>query len=129
MLRLGGGSVIDVLYAYSRTCSILNKIKPSDQAGSDYPNTFTSEAEHSLGLLLCEFGDIIRKSTEARAPHLLVGYLIELTKLHGQFYEGSLVIGVDDKAIFNLRVSLHRAYKTVIENALNILNIPVTERL
>jgi arginyl-tRNA synthetase len=127
MLRLGGGSIIDVLYAYTRTCSILRKV--GDVAPSDLPADFTSPIEHDLCLLLSEFSEVIRKSAITRNPHLLVNYLTELSVLHGRFYEGSRVIGEADEVVFNLRLSLHQAYKIVTENGLKLLNIPLTEKL
>jgi arginyl-tRNA synthetase len=131
MLELGGDSVIDVLYTYSRTCSILSKLNISDESPLDgeYSKTFSNEFEHNLAVRLSELGDTIQKAVEARAPHILVSYLSELSQLHGRFYEESRVIGVDDQLVANLRIALHRAYKVVIRNGLELLNIPLTERL
>ncbi len=131
MLELGGGTVIDVLYAYTRTCSILNKLDSSVEKLllADLPKEFSTETEHKIALMMSEYGDMVRKTAEARAPHLFVMYLQELVQLHGRFYEESRVTGLDNPKLASLRISLHYAYKIVMENGLGLLNIPVVERL
>lgn len=135
MLKLGGGSVIDILYTYSRSCSILQKVAEAENQTQNKSQTtniaqaFSTETEHQLAVRLLEFGQIIRTATKDRAPHVLVGYLQELTQMHGRFYEESRIQGLDDEALAQLRINLHKAYKTVICNGLTLLNIPVTERI
>ncbi len=131
MLELGGGTVVDVFYAYARTCSILDKFESPIVANvaEQVPKEFSTETEHRIALMMSEYGDMVRKTAEARAPHLFAAYLQELVQLHGRFYEESNVVGLDDPKLTNLRVTLHRAYKIVIENGLALLNIPVAERL
>ncbi len=131
MLELGGGSVVDVLYSYSRTCSILQKLGIDDAYNRQaaLPSEFSSPTEHQLAVLLSELPAVVAKATEARAPHILVGYIQELVQLHGRFYEESRVIGVEDKSVVELRIALHQAYKTTIANGLQLLNIPLSERL
>lgn len=131
MLELGGGSITDIFYAYSRSCSILDKlgVKDTDDLESDLPENFSTENEHQLALLLSELSSVIRKSAEERAPHLIVAYLHELSLVHGRFYEESRVAGIDDNNLANLRVALHRSYKIVVQNGLNLLNISPSHRL
>lgn len=78
---------------------------------------------------LGDLPDVIRKAAQARAPHILVGYLLELSQIHGRFYETSRVIGLEDQELATMRLALHAAYKVVIENGLNLLNIPLSSRL
>lgn len=131
MLELGGGSVIDVLYTYSRTCSILDKLSVTDDSSlvNDFPDVFSTDVEHQLSFRLGEFCDVVRKTAEMRAPHIFVAYLQELSQIHGRFYEESRVTGIDDRKVANLRIALHRAYKIVIQNGLELLNIPVSGRI
>ena len=126
MLELGGDSIVDILYSYSRTCSILNKL---DITSGPLPDKFTSEIEHQIAVRLAELENVVSKAMSERAPHLVANYLRELSQLHGRFYESSRVIGVDDVEVYNLRVALHKAYKQVIENGLKLLNIPLTDHL
>lgn len=131
MLELGGGSVVDVLYTYSRTCSILEKLKVSNDTplASVFPANFSTEVEHQLAVRLSELENVVRKAALDRAPHGIVLYLQELSQLHGRFYEESRVAGLDDANLANLRIALHRAYKIVVENGLGLLNIPLSPRL
>jgi arginyl-tRNA synthetase len=131
MLKLGGGSVIDILYTYSRTCSILRKldIDNSSPLENDLPGSFSTPTEHRLAAALSEFPQIVQKAANARAPHHLILYLQDLAALHGRFYEESRVTGLEDEKLKNLRINLHRAYQTTVQNALNLLNIPLSEQL
>lgn len=134
MLKLGGGSVVDIMYSYSRTCSILDKVKDlasasEEPATTSLPDTFSTKIEHRLAVQLNEFEAVIKKSADDRAPHNLVQYIQELSQLHGRFYEESRVIGVENKEVVAMRVALHRAYKVVVENGLGLLNIQLTQRI
>lgn len=130
MLTLGGGSVVDILYTYSRTASLLEKI-----GAQTYTNlikshaTFSSDTEHRLAARMMELGNVVRKAADDRAPHVLVGYLQNLATLHGKFYEESRVIGVEDEGIVSTRIALHKAYEIVVNNTLRLLNIPVVKRI
>ncbi|HET9098342.1 MAG TPA: arginine--tRNA ligase [Candidatus Saccharimonadales bacterium] len=131
MLELGGDSVVDILYTFSRSTSILNKLSVAELTSleTDLPKTFSSDHEHRLALKLSEFSIVIKRAAAARSPHILAGYLSELAQLHGRFYEESRVIGIDDKALAAMRILLHRAYVNVISSGLSLMNIPVTDRL
>lgn len=130
MLALGGGSVIDILYTYSRSSSLLQKLADDPEFAQTTPaKEFSTETEHQLAMRLLEFGQVIHHATLERAPHILVGYLQDLVQLHGRFYEESRIQGVSDAHLAQLRADLHRAYKTVIASGLGCLNIPLTERI
>lgn len=129
MLSLGGGSVIDILYSYTRSSSILQKLDVESAASTQMPPAFSTETEHQISLRLMEFDEVIRSAAQECAPHVLVAYLLELSQLHGRFYEESRVQGLEDQALAQLRINVHRAYMIVIRNGLKLLNIPISERL
>lgn len=131
MLELGGDSVVDVLYTFSRSTSILNRLGVAEDSGfaADMPGGFSTEHEHRIALKLSEYSDVIRRAVNDRAPHILAAYISELAQLHGRFYEESRVIGIEDQELANMRVNLHRAYRNVIRSGLGMLNIRVTDRL
>lgn len=127
MLQLGGGTVIDIFYSYSRTCSVLQKIDTNLEL--KWLEKYSSDTEHLLAVRLNEFEDVIRKAVNERAPHVIVGYLQELSQIHGRFYQESRIIGIDDNSLASMRAALHVSYKIVVSNGLHLLNIPITERL
>ncbi len=132
MLELSNSGVTGVLYSYARSASILDKVaeqQSADVAEPELPEQYSTETEHHLAVRLNEFGEVIRKAANERAPHLVVGYLQELAHIHSVFYEESRVQGIDDPSVARMRVQLHKAYTTVVGNGLGLLNIPLTERL
>ncbi len=131
MLQLGGGTVIDIFYSYSRTCSILQKIDLANKAivKTGWPHKYSSDSEHLLAVRMNEFDYFIRKAVKERAPHIIVNYLQELSQIHGRFYQESRIIGLEDSSLTSMRIALHKAYKTIVSNGLRLLNIPITERL
>lgn len=130
MLSLGGGSVIDILYTYSRSCSILNKFSNED-ISSDLSDIekFSNQIEHALALKLTELPEVIRKAYKFSQPHLLTSYLQDIAAMHGNFYETSRVIGIEDDNLTRLRVNLHKAYIKVISISMELLNIPLLEKI
>ncbi len=127
MLALGSGSVVDVLYSYVRSQRILANLGEVDL--SNVALEFSAGIEHSLGVKLAELPEIVAKAAQMKSPHILVGYLHELSKLHGSFYEASPVIGEEDQSKQALRVLLHQAYIKVVAQGLDLLNIKPPSRL
>lgn len=131
MLKLGGETVIDVLYSYARSRSVIENANLSKAIGdaSVELKALPTQIEHELGYALFEFPDVVRKALEDRAPHHIASYLQSLVRLHGSFYEVARVKDEPDRDLQLARALLHKAYMIVIRNGLGLLNISVPDKL
>lgn len=120
-MSLEGNSGPYLQYAYARAAAILRK---SDDSQTKI-NQLT-EAERSLAVKIIEFKDVCSKSCQGLSPHVLCTYLYELTQEFNRFYEHNRVLGDDRQA---QRIALLRKYSKVLETGLNILGIPVLEKM
>ena len=86
------------------------------------------EACKRLMLKLEEFKSVIENSAQMRAPYMLCKYLQELASQFHQFYGVSRVIS-DDVELTKARLSVVKAFKTVLSKGLTLLGISSPERM
>ncbi|MBU1292343.1 arginine--tRNA ligase [Patescibacteria group bacterium] len=113
-----------VQYAHARICSILKKTKSSK---SDF-GMLTHPAELELIKELSKFPEIIEDIAGDYQVQRLPYYSLELAnKFHG-FYENCRILGEDEK-IAQARISLIKATKIVLRNALELMGISAPEKM
>jgi len=111
-------------YAHARICSVVDK---AEEVGFSYDeeadlSLLTHEDEIALIKELLRFPQAIRNAADARAPHLVPGYLRDVATAFSQFYDNCRIIGEDDD-LATARMHLALAAKTVIANGLTVLGI------
>jgi arginyl-tRNA synthetase len=111
-------------YAHARICSVVDK---AEEVGFSYDeeadlSLLTHEDEIALIKELLRFPRAIRNAADARAPHLVPGYLRDVATAFSQFYDNCRIIGEDDD-LATARMHLALAAKTVIANGLTVLGI------
>jgi len=111
-------------YAHARICSVVDK---AEEVGFSYDeeadlSLLTHEDEIALIKELLRFPQAIRNAADARAPHLVPGYLRDVATAFSQFYDNCRIIGEDDN-LATARMHLALAAKTVIANGLTVLGI------
>lgn len=121
-ISLDGNSGPYIQYAHARGQSILVK------AGTipDVALTDLTVDEHKLAVKLLAFPTVIERAISELAPHHVCTYLYELTQQFNRFYEKNRIIGHDREAI---RGNLTKYYTQVLQNGLELLNIPAPARL
>jgi arginyl-tRNA synthetase len=122
-ISLEGNSGPYLQYAHARGRSILAKL--GDSASKVEQQDLTVD-EHKLVIKVLEYPTITAKAINELAPHHICTYLYELTQQFNRFYEHNRIIG-DERQ--NVRAGLVRAYCQVLENGLNLLNIPAPDKL
>lgn len=120
-VSLEGNSGPYLQYAYARAHSILDKsvVQPS------LPADLTTD-ERLLSAELGEFEDVMKTAIEQLTPHVICTYLYDLAQQFNRFYERNRIIGDPREAV---RLSLVKAYATVLKNGLTVLKIPAPERM
>jgi arginyl-tRNA synthetase len=117
-----------LLYAYARISSLLREVKDPDDPNRTFESLY-HESERDLILHLQEYGDVVERSGNSCATHFLAGYLFELSKLFNAFYRDCSVHNAETDQLRSERCLLVKAVGQVLKAGLDLLGIPVLDRM
>ncbi len=128
MLALTGNTGPYLQYATARIRSIFRRagIDPAANVG---PIGLTEEAERALALRLLGFGSAVGQVSEAAEPHKLAAFLFETASAFTTFYEQCPVLQAADEPTRQSRLALSALTLRVLLAGLDLLGIPVPERM
>ncbi len=126
MLDVEGGSAVYLQYTAARIRSLMEKVKAS---GGGEAYRYETPEEHALALLLAWFPKVVSQACGENAPHLIATYLEELAAAFNLFYNKISVSETGDERLKASRLALTDAVGQVLGNGLELLNVPVPERL
>jgi arginyl-tRNA synthetase len=128
MLALTGNTGPYLQYATARIRSIFRKagLEPGDASG---PILLTEPAERALALRLLGFGAAVHQVADAAEPHKLAGFLFEAADAFTTFYEQCPVLQAPAPAVRASRLALSALALRVLLTGLDLLGIPVPERM
>lgn len=118
-LSLDGDSGPYLQYAYVRAKKLLSY--DSKSAGDAIPS-----APYLIERLIIRYPEVAARANEERAPHHVAQYLTRLAGEWNAFYATQQVLGSEEEA-YKQRIA--RAFATTMENGLDLLGIPVPERM
>jgi arginyl-tRNA synthetase len=118
-LSFEGDSGPYLLYAYTRAVSVFNK---AGETVGEINSSMNQPLEH----LLYQFPEISERAYVELSPQYLVSYLIEVASAFNSFYANNKIIGSENETYF---LSLTKATSIVLKNGLNLLGIPVLEKM
>ncbi|GHU08109.1 arginine--tRNA ligase [Alphaproteobacteria bacterium] len=124
-VSLRGNSGPYLQYAVARAKSILRKLNTNVGMSVPAEQDF-DEYERALTMKLLSYGDVVAQATAELAPHIICTYLYELAQVFNRFYENAKVEGNPRQA---LRTQLVYLYMTTMSRGLNLLGIPVMEKM
>ena len=78
--------------------------------------------------MVAKYPELVARSAEEKAPHLIASYLIELSSAFNGWYANNQ-IAVKGAPESTSRVALTLAVRTVLENGLNLLGMKVPKRM
>lgn len=116
-------------YSYARASSILRKAKTKKRKkGKKSKNPVKQLVEKEIRLVkkIDKFPEIIALSSSKLNPSFISNYAVELAHIFNDFYHSCPVIGDESES---LRLSLVKAFKITIKNALYLLGIEVMEEM
>jgi arginyl-tRNA synthetase len=128
MLALTGNTGPYLQYATARIRSIFRKaeIEPDQAAG---PIRLTEGAERDLALQVLGFGAAVWQVSAAAEPHKLAAFLFEVASAFTAFYEKCPVLQAPDETVRSSRLALSALTLRVLLAGLDLLGIPVPERM
>jgi arginyl-tRNA synthetase len=128
MLALTGNTGPYLQYATARIRSIFRRagIEPDSATG---PIRLTEGAERDLALQLLGFGAAVHQVAEAAEPHKLAAFLFETASAFTTFYEHCPVLQAGEESVRRSRLALSALTLRVLLTGLDLLGIPVPERM
>ncbi|MEM3506532.1 MAG: arginine--tRNA ligase [Candidatus Bathyarchaeia archaeon] len=127
VLNFEANSAPFINYAYTRACSILNKLK-------EFPKKFNIKLlshplEKTLIIQLAKFPEVFINASEKLRPDDLAIYANELAEKFHKYYEKVDVIHVEDMELRESRAFLVKSVKTVIKNVMDVLGISLSTKM
>ena len=128
MLSFEGNTAPYLLYAYTRVASIFRR-GDIDAEALQGSIRLDEEVEKELAGKLAQFGEVVNRVAERGWPHLLCGYLYDLSGIFSSFYQSCPVLNCEDPAIRASRLKLARLTARTIQQGLALLGIETLERM
>ncbi len=89
----------------------------------------TAAPERALALRLLSFGTILTQVGETAEPHRLGAYLFDVASLFTTFYEECPVLKAESESLRASRLALSALTHDVLTTGLELLGVPVPERM
>jgi arginyl-tRNA synthetase len=128
LLALTGNTGPYLQYATARIRSIFHraKLKPDD---ASWPIELGEPAERALALRLLGFGTAVAETAQTAEPHKLAGFLFDTASDFTTFYEQCPVLKAGSPQARDSRLALASLTLRVLLAGLDLLGIPVPERM
>jgi len=128
MLNFEGNTAPYLLYATTRVASIFRRGE-IDEWTLTGPILLDEEIEKDLASKLTQFGEVVQKVAERGCPHLLCGYLYDLSGVFSGFYQRCPVLNAEEAGIKQSRLRLSLLTARVLKQGLSLLGIETLERM
>lgn len=120
-LSFEGDSGPYLQYAYARAQSVLTKAEKIFEISAN------SRAEISaVERILYQFPEIVERAYSELAPQHIATYLISLASTFNSYYAQNKIIGSENEVY---RLGLTKAVAQVLKSGLNLLGIPILEKM
>jgi arginyl-tRNA synthetase len=129
MLSLDGDSAPYLMYAYTRTRSILRKAGGCPSPLAAHYSLLTAPAEQSLLKHIARFPDSIVSAAESYEPHRIAGRLYRLAQDFSVFYNAVPVLKAESQDLRAARLGLVEMTGNVLKLGLALLGIEVSDRM
>lgn len=127
ILTFEGNTAPYLQYACVRVTGIAKKAASEGLRNDQAPMLLTEPSERQLALALARFGEALQSTSREAMPHLLCGYLYDLSSQFMRFYEACPVTQAPDQAVRESRINLTSLTAAVLQDGLGLLGIDVPE--
>ncbi|MDG9669889.1 arginine--tRNA ligase [Hahella sp. CR1] len=127
MLSLEGNTAPYVQYAYSR---VVNVFKRGEVGNLTFEGDLqlVEPIERALAVRLLQFNEILHSVASEGCPHILCGYLYELSKEFASFYEACPILTAEE-SVRSSRLMLSLLIAKTLKQGLDLLGIETLERM
>ncbi|MEM5869745.1 MAG: arginine--tRNA ligase [Candidatus Aenigmatarchaeota archaeon] len=126
MLKLEGDTGPYLQYAHTRCAGILRK---AGKFKLKFKVREFSESEKELIKTLMKFEKVVGDAGRDLKPHYICNYVYELANVFDRFYETNPVLKAESEEKRNFRLTLVKATKIVLGQALELLGIKPLEKM
>jgi len=131
MLATDGNTATYMQYAYARCRAIFRKgeVDEARFRTSPPPAILEQPGERTLALQLLRFPEAVEAAAADYMPHIITGYLWDLSKCFSGFFEACPVLKAETTELRESRLLLVDLVGRTIRQALDLLGIRVVERM
>jgi arginyl-tRNA synthetase len=123
---LNGNTAPFIQYGYARIQSILRKA-PVSNSFNETINI--SETEKELVKWILNYPEELAKAGVEYSPAVLCNYNFELIKLYNSFYQSHPILGEENEALKNFRISLSTMVADITKRNMKLLGIAVPQKM
>lgn len=127
-LKIDGDSGTYLQYTYARINSLLKKITNEISTKHDW-STLNEEIEKQIMVKLSEFNGQVLQACLEYKPNIICAYLYELCKLYNSSYNLLSIKKTENEILKVSRLALSKCVSITLKKGLDLLGIPVPERM
>ncbi len=124
VLSFEGETCPYVQYTVARCNSVINKCGES----VDYTGVTMNDEEYAVISVLGKFTDVVKAAADKYEPSYITRYALDLATAFNKFYIGNKIV-CEDKKVQSFRLSIAKAVKITLTNALTLLGIETVEQM
>ncbi|MGP4069362.1 arginine--tRNA ligase [Halobacillus sp. B29] len=119
-----------VQYAHARICTMLKQAEEKGLTDDTFNGSLlTAEKEEDLLKRLGEFPQLVADAAEKRTPHRVTQYAFDLASNLHSFYNAEKVLDQENPELTASRLSLMKAVRITLSNALKIIGVSAPEQM
>ena len=115
-----------IQYTYARIQSILRKA-PETSAQAAVTNI--DEREKEIIKHLLDYPAVVQQAAAQYSPALIANYSYDLVKLFNSFYQNISILGEEDAAQRDFRITLSKEVSLILQQSMSLLGIELPSRM
>lgn len=127
-LSLEGDTASYIQYSYARATRIIEKSNNTPNYDAKY-ELLSSQYETSLVKIIGKLDLNVQDAANNLSPKVIAKYCYSLAVAFSAFYEHVRVLDIGDAELLNARLCLVHAFKSCIENALDLIGVETPVRM
>jgi len=118
-----------VQYSYARAKSVIRKVEGLNLNNSDKILELKDLDFGNLEKKLYRFDEVVNRSANEMEPHYLTNYLTEIAGDFNGYYANNTIVDEKNLELTTYRISLTKAFANVMKKGMEVLAIPVLEKM
>jgi len=115
-----------IQYTYARIQSILRK---APEASPQAAVANIDEREKEIIKHLLDYPVVVQQAASQYSPALIANYSYDLVKLFNSFYQNISILGEEDVAQRDLRITLSKEVSLILQQSMSLLGIELPSRM